>query len=135
MFDPAEQEWTELTGMVGGAAPLGRRFHGLAAVGDQLYIFGGYNINLGGLTPAHAHTLYTRKHAHTHAHTHAHCSLMSQSCPSLFPALPSNRHCQTKGTKKEIQKVVKLCDPAAEASRSRRYVCEHTHSMYVNIHS
>jgi hypothetical protein len=36
--------------MVDGTAPKGRCFHGLAAVGGQLYVFGGYNINLGGLS-------------------------------------------------------------------------------------
>ena len=120
MFDPAEQEWTELTGMVGGAAPLGRRFHGLAAVGDQLYIFGGYNINLGGLTPAHAHTLYTRKHTHT-----------AVSCRNL--AQVSSLRCRAtttvklKGPKKRSKRwsncAILLRKPAGPAV------------MYVNIHT
>ena len=47
IFDTLSTEWNELTGLVGGVAPLGRRFPGFAATNKSLFIFGGYNINLG----------------------------------------------------------------------------------------
>jgi hypothetical protein len=47
VLDTVRIEWTELTSMIDGKAPLGRRFHGFTEFGDMLYIFGGYNINLG----------------------------------------------------------------------------------------
>ena len=47
VLDTSKIEWTELTSMIGGSAPLGRRFHGFTVCSGLLYIFGGYNINLG----------------------------------------------------------------------------------------
>jgi hypothetical protein len=46
-LDTSNMEWSELTGMVGGVAPLGRRSLVLAALNSNLFIFGGFNINLG----------------------------------------------------------------------------------------
>ncbi len=47
VLDTSKVEWTELTMMIGGSAPLGRRYHGFTVCNGLLYVFGGYNINLG----------------------------------------------------------------------------------------
>ena len=47
VLDTSEVEWAELDGMISGVAPLGRRFLGFTSCSGQLFIFGGYNINLG----------------------------------------------------------------------------------------
>ena len=50
MVDIAKSEWTDLDALIQGTAPLGRRFPGFSIANAVLFIFGGYNSNLGKAT-------------------------------------------------------------------------------------
>jgi hypothetical protein len=47
LLDTSKLVWSDLTLMISGTAPLGRRNHGFTTANGYLFLFGGYNINLG----------------------------------------------------------------------------------------
>ena len=45
-------DWTDLTGLTRGPAPVPRSDHGFAAAGGALYVHGGYGLDTGPPPPA-----------------------------------------------------------------------------------
>ena len=56
-FDPAQLRWTDLSGIAAGEPPTPRKWHGYAAAGSGIYVFGGVGSagNTAGLPLLHSH--------------------------------------------------------------------------------